>query len=104
MERIIDVAAYICDEYQKQQDALIGETKLHKLLYLSQREMLAIINKPLFVEPLEGWRHGPVSTPSSKSSCNVLFFNRHAAHVFAPCFAMVKSTQRLKIFRMKRNM
>lgn len=62
MERIIDVAAYICDEYQKQQDALIGETKLHKLLYLSQREMLAIINKPLFVEPLEGWRHGPAST------------------------------------------
>ena len=61
MERIVNVAAYICDEYQKQQDALIGETKLHKLLYLSQREMLAIINEALFEEPLEGWRHGPVS-------------------------------------------
>lgn len=62
MDHIIDVAAYICDEYRRQQCSHICETKLHKLLYLCQREMLAIVNEPMFEEPFEAWVHGPVST------------------------------------------
>lgn len=34
---------------------------MHKLLYLSQRESLAIINEPMFPETFEGLECGPVS-------------------------------------------
>ena len=62
MERIIDVAQYICEEYRRQSSEAIDEMKLHKLLYFAQRESLAISNEPLFEESFEGWKYGPVST------------------------------------------
>lgn len=61
MARIIDVASYIFDEYKSISGEYIDEMKLHKLLYLSQREKLAINGETMFEESLEGWRHGPVS-------------------------------------------
>lgn len=61
MERIIDVAQYIYDEYKRQSGEVIDEMKLHKLLYFAQRESLAITNEPLFEEAFEGWKYGPVS-------------------------------------------
>lgn len=60
MERIVDVAQYICDEYKRLSGNNIDEMKLHKLLYLSQRESLAVKGEPLFSEEFEGWKHGPV--------------------------------------------
>ena len=61
MERIIDVAQFIFHEYKKLSGKSIDEMKLHKLLYLTQRESLAIINEPMFPEEFEGWQYGPVS-------------------------------------------
>lgn len=61
MERIIDVAQFIFDEYQKISGNVIDEMKLHKLLYFAQRENLALMNQPLFEEDFEGWKYGPVS-------------------------------------------
>lgn len=61
MERIIDIAQYIFDEYKRQSGEVIDEMKLHKLLYFAQRESLAITNEPLFEEGFEGWKYGPVS-------------------------------------------
>ncbi len=61
MERILDVAQYIYDEYKRQSGENIDEMKLHKLLYFTQRESLAITNEPLFAENFEGWKYGPVS-------------------------------------------
>lgn len=61
MERIIDVAQYIYDEYKRQSGEVIDEMKLHKLLYFAQRESLAITNEPMFSEEFEGWKYGPVS-------------------------------------------
>lgn len=60
MERIIDVAQYIYTEYKRMSGSVIDEMKLHKLLYLTQRESLAIIGQPLFTEEFEGWKYGPV--------------------------------------------
>lgn len=60
MERIIDVAQYIFSEYAKISGETIDEMKLHKLLYFSQRESLAITNQPLFSGDFEGWKYGPV--------------------------------------------
>lgn len=60
MEKALNVARYICEEYQKISGELIDEMKLHKLLYLSQRESIAITGEPLFNDVFEGWRFGPV--------------------------------------------
>ena len=46
MERIIDVAQFIYDEYKRQSGEVIDEMKLHKLLYFAQREGLAITDEP----------------------------------------------------------
>lgn len=61
MERILDVAKFICDEYERISGGKIDEMKLHKLLYFAQRESFAITGQPLFAEALEGWKYGPVS-------------------------------------------
>ena len=60
MENVKNIAQYICDEYKRVSGEDIDEMKLHKLLYLSQRESLAITNMPLFESDFEGWRYGPV--------------------------------------------
>lgn len=61
MERIIDVAEYIIKKYRDMDGLSIDEMKLHKLLYFVQRESLALTNEPMFAEPFEGWKYGPVS-------------------------------------------
>lgn len=61
MENIISVARYICNEYKKISGKKIDEMKLHKLLYLAQRESLAITGEPLFPEEFQGWKFGPVN-------------------------------------------
>lgn len=60
MEKVINVAQFIMDVYSKISGHNIDEMKLHKLLYLSQRESYAIMNEPLFQEDFEGWKYGPV--------------------------------------------
>ena len=61
MEKIINVAQYIFNEYKRVTEEIIDEIKLQKLLYFSQRETFAILNQPLFNEVFEGWKYGPVS-------------------------------------------
>ncbi len=38
----------------------IDEMKLHKLLYLVQRECFVMLDKPMFSEAFEAWRYGSV--------------------------------------------
>lgn len=66
MEKILNVAKYLCDSYAAIAGEKIDEMKLHKLLYFIQRESYAIKNEPLFEEAMEGWVHGPVSTDVRK--------------------------------------
>lgn len=56
----LHVAQYIFTEYKKISGHVIDETKLQQLLYLVQRESLALLNKPMFSENFEGWGNGPV--------------------------------------------
>ena len=60
MECVQSVAKYICDEYKRVSGELVDEMKLHKLLYFTQRESLAVTGQPMFDADFEGWRHGPV--------------------------------------------
>ena len=60
MEKALEVAQYIFLEYKKISGKVIDEMKLHKLLYLTQRESLAVTGEPMFAEEFEGWKYGPV--------------------------------------------
>ena len=69
MERAIDVAQYICEQYRKISGEAIDEMKLHKLLYFTQRESIALTGEPLFQDIFEGWRYGPVCVAVRNSFC-----------------------------------
>jgi len=60
MDRVVDIAQYIFDEYKKEANQAIDEMKLHKLLYFAQRESFALLGQPLFKETFQGWKFGPV--------------------------------------------
>ncbi len=61
MEKITDVAQYFFDEYRNMSGEVIDEMKLHKLLYFTQRESIAITGRPMFLDKFEGWKYGPVN-------------------------------------------
>ena len=67
MDKVLNVAQFIIDEYKKITGTSIDELKLHKLLYFAQRESLAILGRPMFSEKFEGWKLGPV--------CKVVRYN-----------------------------
>lgn len=60
MEKVMEVAAYICDRYQNTYGQKIDEMKLHKLMYFAQRESLIQTGDALFNATFRGWKYGPV--------------------------------------------
>ncbi|MBQ7262906.1 MAG: DUF4065 domain-containing protein [Synergistaceae bacterium] len=60
------LARYLLFLASEQMEGLQSETfdvaplKLQKLLYYCQGYALALTGKPLFPEPVEAWRYGPV--------------------------------------------
>jgi uncharacterized phage-associated protein len=68
MASVFDVASYILKLAKKdvQEDEYdITHMKLQKLIYYCQGFSLALLDKPLFPEPIKAWKHGPV--------CQVLY-------------------------------
>lgn len=82
MERAINVAQYIYEEYKKVAQESIDNLKLQKLLYFAQRESIAITGVPMFSDALEGWRYGPVCREvwSSFSPRGVTGGNSHISY------------------------
>lgn len=61
MEKILNAAQYLFDEYKKMAGETIDQMKLHKLLYFAQRESFAVTGSPLFDGEMQGWKYGPVA-------------------------------------------
>lgn len=57
---VIKVASYIYKRYKDEMNTEIDEMKLHKLLYLSQRESIIRTGQPMFCEQFAAWKYGPV--------------------------------------------
>ncbi len=55
---VINIASYICQHYKEQFGLCIDEMKLHKLLYLSQRESIVQTGNLCFPKNL---RHGDMN-------------------------------------------
>lgn len=58
---IHDVCDYIIHRLKVEDDAVLSNLKLQKLLYYAQAWYLAIYDKVLFPEKFQAWVHGPVS-------------------------------------------
>lgn len=66
-----EVAEYLiaaCDARASDlDDDLMTHLKLQKLVYFAQGASLHYVGEPLFHEPLEAWKHGPVCPPLYKT-------------------------------------
>jgi uncharacterized phage-associated protein len=60
MISVAKAASYIFHRYMEENRICIDEMKLHKLLYLAQRESIIITGEPMFSAPFEAWKYGPV--------------------------------------------
>lgn len=60
MATVFDVAKYFLSRQDVEAGDTISNMKLQKLVYYAQGFTLAITGKPLFMETIEAWEHGPV--------------------------------------------
>ncbi|WP_201546117.1 Panacea domain-containing protein [Psychrobacter sp. H7-1] len=60
MKTAYDIAQFFLYHAYNGEKDYISNLKLQKLLYYAQGYSLAILDKPLFDEPIECWPHGPV--------------------------------------------
>lgn len=60
MISVAKAASYIFQRYKEETKTSIDEMKLHKLLYLSQRESIIVTGEPMFAALFEAWKYGPV--------------------------------------------
>lgn len=58
-QKAVDIARYIINKCHEN-DFLISNLKLQKLLYFAQGYSLALNDEPLFEEEIEAWDFGPV--------------------------------------------
>ncbi len=55
-----DVANYFLTLVDEEAGDSLSNLKLQKLVYYAQGFHLALLDRPLFDEPIEAWEHGPV--------------------------------------------
>jgi len=63
MATCFDVARFFLSKSNAEAGDTISNLKLQKLVYYAQGFTLAILDAPLFEEPIEAWEHGPVVRP-----------------------------------------
>ena len=60
MANVYDVADFFIELAGQEEEGVITQLKLNKLLYYAQGVYLAKKGKPLFADPIEAWEYGPV--------------------------------------------
>jgi len=63
MNTCFEVANYFLKRQEPEAGDLMTNLKLQKLVYYAQGFYLAMMDSPLFNEPIEAWEHGPVCVP-----------------------------------------
>ena len=60
MANAFAVAKLLEELYQKKHGDSMDQMRMHKMLYLVQRESLLVSGTPLFKDVFESWKYGPV--------------------------------------------
>ncbi|MBO1055384.1 MAG: DUF4065 domain-containing protein [Dolichospermum sp. JUN01] len=63
MYNVSDIAQYLIHYANLEEDGMMTNLKLQKLLYYIQGFHLAIFDKPIFDEEIKAWQYGPVVEP-----------------------------------------
>ena len=62
-----DIAQYLIHYANLEEDGMMTNLKLQKLLYYTQGFHLAIFDQPIFAEEIKAWQYGPVVEPVYRS-------------------------------------
>lgn len=60
MEKTLAVAKYFNELYKSEKGSDMDQMRMHKMMYLTQRESLMYNKAPLFEAEFHGWKYGPV--------------------------------------------
>lgn len=60
MEKTLCVAKLFNDLFKAENGTNMDQMRMHKMMYLVQRESLMYYNEPLFASEFQGWKFGPV--------------------------------------------
>lgn len=60
MEKTLSVAKLFNDLFKQENGTDMDQMRMHKMMYLAQRESLMYDNEPLFASDFQGWKFGPV--------------------------------------------
>lgn len=60
MEKTLCVAKLFNDLFKEEYGTDMDQMRMHKMMYLVQRESLMYYNEPLFASEFQGWKFGPV--------------------------------------------
>lgn len=60
MEKTLCVAKLFNDLFRAENGTNMDQMRMHKMMYLVQRESLMYYNEPLFASEFQGWKFGPV--------------------------------------------
>lgn len=60
MRSALDIALYFLYQVDREAGDTISALKLQKLVYYAQVWSMVLRNQPLFTQPIEAWKHGPV--------------------------------------------
>lgn len=60
MEKTLCVAKLFNDLYRAENGTNMDQMRMHKMMYLVQRESLMYNKEPLFASEFQGWKYGPV--------------------------------------------
>lgn len=60
MEKTLCVAKLFNDLFKAENGTDMDQMRMHKMMYLVQREALMCYNEPLFASEFQGWKFGPV--------------------------------------------
>ena len=60
MEKTLSVAKRFNELFQAENSTDMDQMRMHKMMYLAQRESLMCNKEPLFSSEFQGWKYGPV--------------------------------------------
>lgn len=60
MEKALSVARLFNDLFKAENGKDMDQMRMHKMMYLAQRESLMYKKEPLFASEFQGWKYGPV--------------------------------------------
>lgn len=99
MEKTLCVARRFNDLFKAENGTDMDQMRMHKMMYLAQRESLMYNKEPLFASEFQGWKYGPVLVEVRNEYLTGGMFRSASETLSAAAEELVKSVyQRYKKF------